>query len=409
MSNFLIVSYMFYPREDAIANCLYKLIDDIIRRGDSVTVMSVSYDEHTPLREERDGYTVVRIPSPEQKKIDGFFIKISNPVLRLPFMPFAELWFKFRPVVEKRRMIKLYKELKKERKFDYILSVLEPKLNHDVACSIADEDAKWIPLNYDAYVYNIIRSPNAFLCKLREKKWIKKASAVLSLDGIPQYNEKNGYFPYKNLPNDIMYLSNLNFTGEPVVEKHDKFTIRYAGKIYNKGKSMNPFADKHDVGLDECDSMISFLRKLDPEKYSAEFYGSCCICLEEDYPDLPKCAKLMGSVPVKECRDLIFSADALINISTCTSCLVPSKLLEYIATGKPVINFYHDESDPSFTYLKQYPSAVNIRIGSDCDIDKILEAINKMEPISKQRLEEIYHDMISENVTGRMIDFIKAI
>lgn len=404
MKHFLIVSQLFYPRESAIVNCLYTLIKNIICNGDKVTVLSVAYDDTTPLREEKDGYTIIRILSKEQLFIDKITTRLDRLHLSFLILPIAKIWMIFRPFVENVRMNKLYKAYAKTEKIDYILSTLEPKQNHDAAYKMAASGSKWIMLNYDVFVYNIIRSQNIEKCKKREAKWVSRAAAVLNLDGIPQENEKNNYYPYKEIKNDIMYLTNLNFTSEPIIEKHNKFIMRYTGKIYYKGKGIKP-----DKGLEECDEVINFLKSFNSEKYSAEFFGSCDVCLNSEYSELPDCVKVMGNVSVDKCRELIHTADALINISTCTSCLVPSKILEYIASGKPIINFYHTDDDPSFQYLRQYPAVINIKFGEKPNIEQIQKKLYEMDIVSKTELNKIYENYLSESVTERMITFIKSI
>lgn len=53
-------------------------------------------------------------------------------------------------------------------------------------------------------------------------------------------------------------------------------------------------------------------------------------------------------------------ADFLINIGNTTSYQLPSKLVEYMSSGKPIINFISSSNDSSLALIKDYPLHINI-------------------------------------------------
>jgi glycosyltransferase involved in cell wall biosynthesis len=53
-------------------------------------------------------------------------------------------------------------------------------------------------------------------------------------------------------------------------------------------------------------------------------------------------------------------ANILINLGNSVSNQLPSKLLEYISTGKPIINIYKTEDCPTLEYMARYPLGLNI-------------------------------------------------
>ena len=44
---------------------------------------------------------------------------------------------------------------------------------------------------------------------------------------------------------------------------------------------------------------------------------------------------------------------------------VPSKIFDYISTGKPIINFYYNEKSPTLYYLDNYPLCISIKTSED--------------------------------------------
>lgn len=57
---------------------------------------------------------------------------------------------------------------------------------------------------------------------------------------------------------------------------------------------------------------------------------------------------------------LMENANILVNIGNSINNQMPSKIFEYISSGKPIINIYKIQDCPSLHYLKKYPLVLNI-------------------------------------------------
>lgn len=68
-----------------------------------------------------------------------------------------------------------------------------------------------------------------------------------------------------------------------------------------------------------------------------------------------------GFVEAGEALRANIYADLLISIGTLESNMIPSKIFEYMSTGKPVIHFYKQENDVCLPYFKKYPLALTVR------------------------------------------------
>ena len=53
-------------------------------------------------------------------------------------------------------------------------------------------------------------------------------------------------------------------------------------------------------------------------------------------------------------------ADVLINIGDNIPYQLPSKVVEYASTGKPILNIMENETDNSIKYFNNYPIILNI-------------------------------------------------
>ena len=64
---------------------------------------------------------------------------------------------------------------------------------------------------------------------------------------------------------------------------------------------------------------------------------------------------------------LKYGYDVLVNIGNVSTLQAPSKMLELLSTGKPIINFYFTE-DTQFNMIEKYPLGLNIKNG---DLDAV--------------------------------------
>ncbi len=69
---------------------------------------------------------------------------------------------------------------------------------------------------------------------------------------------------------------------------------------------------------------------------------------------------LHGEVSRDKAVEAMRSASALINVGNDTTYQLPSKLVEYAATGKPVINVVARQNDSSVAFFKRHPCAFNV-------------------------------------------------
>lgn len=68
----------------------------------------------------------------------------------------------------------------------------------------------------------------------------------------------------------------------------------------------------------------------------------------------------LGVLSLEQARKEIADADILVNIGNIMTNQVPSKIFEYISSGKPIINICVNPDCPSIPYLKKYPLALSI-------------------------------------------------
>lgn len=157
--------------------------------------------------------------------------------------------------------------------------------------------------------------------------------------------------------------------------------------------------------------MFSIFEKL-PENYRLHFYGGGADRIVNRYkPLLGDKLVCHGWVGNEEAREATNDADVLINLNNSIINMLPSKLLDYIDSGKPILNICQIEKCPSLEYMKDYPMGYNVVPGDD--VSKIVEDVKifvkecKGKRISHQLIENLYKECTNEYVSKLIFDVIK--
>lgn len=119
--------------------------------------------------------------------------------------------------------------------------------------------------------------------------------------------------------------------------------------------------------------------------------------------------EIKGRIPHETVIDVIKASDGVLNIGNSDPIFAPSKIIEYIGFGKPIITSYRIDEDSSLKYMKQYPKALCIdeRVKdareAAAEIDAFLQLQDK--PLSFGQLESLYH----KNTPAAIADEIEKI
>ena len=165
----------------------------------------------------------------------------------------------------------------------------------------------------------------------------------------------------------------------------ESINLIFAGTLYTKIR--NP---KYLLEL------VSKLRtKLAPRQLKLHFYGRIGDCQSEFDPYLDAMNDwifLHGIVNKDEIMTVYRNADMLVNIGNTTAYQVPSKVIEYMSTGLPILNIASVEKDSSVDVLEDYPSAFSLfqNAGiSNTTLDEICTFINNSRQVDKSTVNRI--------------------
>ena len=401
MKKILLISGEYFPYTNANTNCMDRMMQELIRRGHQVSVLTMSYDKSLPLQQEIHGIPVYRAYMSGSEALYHFFTnwKAKSRAESMIKAVLSKILYSGAHLTQNVRFRQTCRQLHKTQDFDCVISGLCPTNSHKMAYAfLRGRKMKWIMYNMDSYVFNCGPEATAGSRMRIEKKWCRIASGVVNSWGLNAYNQRRGYNPYEKLKQLEIPLPNwkIDDMNLPQNPPHDgrKIELVYTGSFLK--------------GVRQPEELMRFLRKLDAEKYSAKFYGLCCPYLERNVPDLPRCVKLMGSVQVEQCKKVVREADILLNGgNTCTN-QMPSKVFDYIGTGKPILNFYSLDEELAMQYLRLYPRILHAKSADEVE-PEMLESLLNTKPVSADALRAVYADALEEKVVCRFADFVESV
>ena len=126
------------------------------------------------------------------------------------------------------------------------------------------------------------------------------------------------------------------------------------------------------------------------------FYGRLNDCADLFEPYLrkyPKNVFVHGLVSREIAADALEQADILINIANRTRHQLPSKLVDYMASGKPILNMVSIEDDNSLLFLQSYRLTATFMESSEeakrNDVERICKFIEKSTILQYQTIERL--------------------
>lgn len=209
-------------------------------------------------------------------------------------------------------------------------------------------------------------APARVFDRFLEKRCMKRSSAIVTAtDGFTDLvREKNPYKP----PEQVITITNgLDPDDFAAVEfpatKTEKFTILYLGSLYGARnpffffEALDHFLDRHPDVLDHV--QVDFVGGGTGYEHTTK--GN----------RLEKIVRWLGHVPQKQALSKLWQADLLLlllGFGETHTTVIPAKLFEYIATGRPILAFVPEGQ--ASTLIEKYNRGAAI---TSPDKDKVAE------------------------------------
>jgi hypothetical protein len=146
------------------------------------------------------------------------------------------------------------------------------------------------------------------------------------------------------------------------------------------------------------------------EEMEIHFFGQTD-AFRADFGNWMEICRLHGPSPRNLVTRAMCEADILINIGNLTSYQLPSKLVEYVSFGKPIINIHSSEEDSSVEFLAGYPLVLNVKgDGSVVDSKVLVEFIesNKGRVVDKATVDRFISRHQPDKISDQYLKLIEG-
>lgn len=390
----LVITHSYYPANDPRAFRWGAICEHWAKNGIVVDVVCAAAKIGLPNSEQINGVNVFRINDPSQKfraenlenynvetsilswkkKIKNLFYRILKKiVLCLRWPDFAWLWMP--------RVYRQTRDLLRAYRYDGIVSVALPFSSHVVVLCLGKKrnNIPWVcdygdpfsflkksPINN----YNIYKGLN----RLIEQKVMRSSRKI----SVTTLETAENYIDYLKVHKDWFHLIpplvTNNFITLADCKNISMSEVRplhliFAGTLYKKIRNPRFLLEL----LAEAKKQIL------PRKLVIHFYGPTGDCQNEFETfsgAINDWVFLHGSVDKSELLHLYAQADVLVNIGNLTSYQAPSKIIEYMSTGLPILNITSISNDSSIPILEDYPATLTLFQGA-CITNELVQILCK--------------------------------
>ena len=354
MKNVLILGYRY---NDNSANnvCMDNIAHELLARGCNVTYIADSdTDEDVVL--EQDGITIHALRQTWYSSLkkrtgsSGVWFRFMS-LLRHMVLVF------YYPNVSPVRSGKVFKKacgIVDAKGIDTVIALYRPYESIRTAVKLKKKYGS--RLFVAEYYLDLTIDPNnnSSFAKSIQKKRAYKALAkecetsdvvIMPVSAKKLLNDSGAYI-YTDFP---VYVPSLDNASADFKYTPDKINIAYVGSIDKRNR--NPI-----YALD----FIKALNKLSDGRFALHIWGNVDVDLLPEF-DSYEFVNYHGVTSHKYTADLLSNADLLLNIcNKNTWNMLPSKVFQQFAAGRPILNFVRNREDCSLPYYSEYGHTVDV-------------------------------------------------
>lgn len=300
-----------------------------------------------------------------------------------------------------KKYVKCLESIINEKKIDTIISVSDPICAHIAAQKIKRKYPmiQWITYTTDPFTYS---ERNRRKSKRKRKKYTSLEKSIYNESDVNIFTQELYDFNLKMF--DISYAKNVAF---PYVLSNLFNSKSHNYQIKNSKRPIFVYAGALMKKIRHPEFALSVLSQ--QMIYDVYFYtaGDCGDILQK-YESLNIHIKAL--IPREKYIDLIANeADFLVNIGNTNDLQSPSKFLELISTGKPIVNFYK-KMDSNYIMAEKYPLAINIGEDEKDAINKLLTfcKANLGKRLSYDELTAIFPANVLDSQLQKLEYFLKS-
>ena len=309
---------------------------------------------------------------------------------------------------------KKMRQLLESQHFDAIVTVSLPFTGHLLGLASnpgSPISPTWLADIGDPFSFQLKSPNNPFFYKTQnerlEKKILETADAV-TVTTEATLREYRKFFGEKAVakmsvvpPLLSMPSITSTITNPPI---HPSIKLGYFGALYAPTRTPDAFLDL----LAQTFTMRPGLR----DRLEIHFYGEI---FPEFYEQLNNelSVSLHGLCSRESALAAMQEMDILLNIGNATDFQLPSKAVDYLAAGKPVLNLSYVQNDPLARFFRENPMIMNLKIENEKigegEMERWLSWLESEKPIpSEAELRERVAPFMVGNIAAQYLALINA-
>lgn len=223
--------------------------------------------------------------------------------------------------------------------------------------------------------------------------WDNCASRIITTDVIFKY--------YNQLPTKVNADKVILLNYPNIVER--KLSDNVNNKIvesFDKNKINLCFIGKFYSDVRNPEFLLNLMNQLQNTNVVLHIIGPMGECVEIISRHLSKnCSNIIyhGVVSPTMADDIMLHADILLHVGNAVDSLMPSKILDYISSGKPILNICKIPSCPTLPLMERYPNGMTIYEYENLTDDVLSNVVsfcedNKGKQIAFKEIFNIYYN-----------------
>jgi glycosyltransferase involved in cell wall biosynthesis len=289
--------------------------------------------------------------------------------------------------------------------YDWIISSSHPFTGHVIGMltRLRSPNSNWLVDISDPYSDMKEPSPNnrhiyAWLNRAIEGRVVDSAEAItVTTDSTRQLYEAS--FPTSiGKVRVVPPLLSLPELPRPTERDGDRaLRLVFVGTLYKKLRSPKYLL-----------ACVSALSQALPERHlELHFYGTINDC-GDDFASCSEAIKSIvfvhGLISRERVVQAMIDSDVLVNIGNDSEAQLASKVIEYMAIGKPILNIVSIARDTSIGALADYPAKLTIERSGEIPSAEVVEALRSFVihpmPVAQESVDIVRHRYSEEHVAG---------
>lgn len=367
-----------YPPDPSPSGSLIRNVVEALAQTERVVVLTFSSTDDPPASERLDGYEVIRIPAPKSRTI-RLMARLTGSRHRAlrrltELVTWAQRAWRYgasllvpgrgggprkRMVASLRQLGPLPEDIVVPCTTEEMIACMELR-EHQVFRLLPFMLEVFPTPNIPSFARRALRRRHAQRNDRIERGLLRNADRIYALPTVYRYlSDRYAGAQSKLILTEHPMLRDLTATAS--APGHKPIRLVYAGGLDRTTRNPTYMLD-----------LFGHLEQETAFELHMYSYGNCEPLIRERRYE--RFVEAHGRVAPEEAVDAMLQADFLISHGNDSDSTTPSKIFDYMSTGRPIMHFYYRDDDPYLEYLERYGLGCVVRVGSG-----IADSVSKLK------------------------------